>query len=81
MPKLRARAWAALGLAAATNFAAYYNYDAIAPVADMLHTQRGLSQTQIGLLNAVYSLPSIPLALAGGVLVDRIGPARTALIA
>ena len=80
-PKLRGRAWSALGLAAATNFAAYYNYDAIAPVADMLHTQRGLGQTQIGLLNAVYSLPSIPLALAGGVLVDRIGPARAALIA
>jgi len=75
------RRWLALGLAAATNFAAYYNYDAIAPLAEMLHSQRGFSATQIGLLNAVYSLPSIPLALAGGVLVDRIGPALSALIA
>jgi MFS family permease len=57
----------------------YYAYDSIAPVADLLRTERGLSQTQIGLLNAVFSLPNIFLALAGGILIDRYGPARVAL--
>jgi MFS family permease len=57
----------------------YYAYDSIAPVADLLRTERGLSQTQIGLLNAVFSLPNILLALAGGILIDRYGPARVAL--
>ena len=40
---------------------------------------RGFSQSQIGLLNAVFSLPNILLALAGGVLIDRYGPARVSL--
>ena len=54
----------------------YYAFDSIAPVADLLRTQRGFSQSQIGLLNAVYGLPNIPLSLVGGMLIDRIGAAR-----
>jgi MFS family permease len=72
--------WIALALAATANMAAYYSYDAIAPIAGMLHA-RGLNEAQIGLLNAVYSLPNIPLALAGGVLIDRIGAGRAAALA
>ena len=44
----------------------YYEYDAIAPIADFLRTQRGFTQSQIGMLNAVFSLPNIVLALVGG---------------
>jgi MFS family permease len=69
-----------LVFAALANMAAYYSYDAIAPIAGMLHA-RGLSEAQIGLLNAVYSLPNIPLSLVGGVLIDRIGAARAAMLA
>ena len=57
----------------------YYAYDSIAPVADLLRSSRGFSQSQIGLLNAVFSLPNIFLALAGGILIDRYGPARISL--
>jgi len=57
----------------------YYEYDAIAPLADFLRTQRGFSQSQIGMLNAVFSLPNIVLALVGGLLIDRYGSARVAL--
>lgn len=57
----------------------YYAYDSIAPVADLLRTTRGFTQQQIGLLNAVFSLPNIMLALAGGILIDRFGPARVSL--
>jgi len=74
------RRWLLLGLAALANMAAYYSYDAIAPIAEMLHA-RGLTNADIGLLNAVYSLPNIPLALLGGVLIDRIGAGRAAALA
>ena len=44
----------------------YYVYDSIGPVADLLSTQLGFSDTQIGTLNAVYSLPNIFMVLIGG---------------
>ena len=57
----------------------YYAFDAIAPVADLLRRERGFTQAEIGLLNAVFGLPNIPLSLVGGILIDRIGPARASL--
>jgi MFS family permease len=51
----------------------YYVYDAIAPVAELLSQQLHFSDTQIGTLNAIYSLPNIFLVAMGGVLVDRFG--------
>ncbi len=73
--------WIMLGLAALTIMGSYYTYDSIAPVAGLLRDQRGLSQSQIGLLNAVFNLPNIGLALVGGVLIDRIGAAKSILLA
>jgi MFS family permease len=49
----------------------YYVYDSIGPVAELLSRQLGLTDTQIGTLNAVYSLPNLVMVLVGGVLVDR----------
>src|SRR5262245_6345422 len=49
----------------------YYVYDSIGPVADLLTRQLGFTDTQIGTLNAIYSLPNIFMVLIGGVLVDR----------
>jgi MFS family permease len=71
--------WWVLGLAAATIFSSYYESDAIGPIADLLGRQRGLTQSQIGDLTAVISLPNIPLAVINGLLIDRYGPARVAL--
>ncbi|HTW37619.1 MAG TPA: MFS transporter [Steroidobacteraceae bacterium] len=71
--------WAALGLAALAIFASYYESDAIGPIADLLLRQRGFTQSQIGDLTAVISLPNIPLAVINGVLIDRYGPARITL--
>lgn len=73
--------WIMLALAALTIMGSYYTYDSIAPVAGMLRDQRGFSQSQIGLLNAVFNLPNIALALVGGILIDRIGAAKAILIA
>jgi len=71
--------WWTLALLSIVIAGNYYAYDSIAPVADLLRTGRGLSQTQIGMLNAVFSLPNIFLALVGGILIDRYGPARVSL--
>ena len=58
----------------------YYVYDAIGPVAELLARQLHYSNTQIGTLNAIYSLPNIFLVVVGGVLVDRFS-ARVMVIA
>ena len=50
----------------------------IGPIADLLHRQRGFSQSQLGMLNGVISIPNVALALINGLLIDRYGPARIA---
>ena len=72
----RAAAWLVCALVAAALYGNYYVYDSIGPVADALQRQRGFSDQQVGLLNAIYSLPNVVLILVGGVLVDRFGAAR-----
>ncbi len=69
-------AWWVLALVAAANYGNFYVYDSIGPVAELLGRQRGFSDSEIGLLNAVYSLPNILLLPLGGLLVDRFGAAH-----
>ncbi len=69
-------AWLVLALVAIANFGNFYVYDSIGPVADLLQRERGFSDTQIGWLNAIYSLPNIVLLLVGGWMVDRFGARR-----
>ncbi|HEY0341049.1 MAG TPA: MFS transporter, partial [Steroidobacteraceae bacterium] len=71
--------WWVLGLISLANLGSYYVYDAIAPVADLLHRQLGFSYADIGSLNAIYSLPNIFIALLGGILADRYGAARVSM--
>ena len=68
--------WLVLLFTSLAMFGNYYVYDSIAPVADLLQRQLGFSDTQLGTLNAIYSLPNIFMVLIGGVLVDRFGAAR-----
>jgi MFS family permease len=58
----------------------YYGYDSIAPVAEQLSRELHFSDTQIGTLNAIYSLPNILLVAVGGVLVDRFTARRLAVL-
>lgn len=69
-------AWAVFAFTSIAIFGNYYVYDSIGPVADLLSTQLGYTDTQIGTLNAIYSAPNIVLVLVGGILADRFGPAR-----
>jgi MFS family permease len=61
-------------------FGNYYVYDSIGPVAEILSRELGFSDTQIGTLNAIYSLPNIFLLLIGGVIVDRFGAPAVIII-
>jgi len=72
--------WTAMALVALAMYGNFYVYDSIAPVAEMLSSQLGYSDTQIGTLNAIYSIPNVVLVLAGGILVDRFGIGRMAAI-
>ena len=76
----RSTAWIVGVLVAISLFGNFYVYDSIGPVADLLQQQRGFSDTQVGLLNAIYNLPNVVLILVGGVLVDRFGAARMTLV-
>ncbi len=72
-------AWMVFVLVTAASYGNFYVYDSIGPIADLLHRQRDFSDTQIGMLNAIYSLPNVVLVLVGGILVDRFGAARMML--
>jgi len=71
--------WMALLLISLGMFGNYYIYDSISPLADLLKTQLGFSDSNIGLLNAIYSFPNIIMVLVGGLIIDRIGT-RTSVI-
>ena len=58
----------------------YYAYDSIGPLADTLQRELQFTDTQIGTLNAIYSLPNILMVLVGGILVDRYGTRLSTLV-
>src|SRR2546430_6021491 len=64
--------WMVLIFVSLTMFGNYYVYDCIAPVADLLARQLGFSDSNIGLLQAIYSIPNVFMVLIGGYVVDRI---------
>ncbi|MBK7630470.1 MAG: MFS transporter [Ignavibacteriales bacterium] len=72
--------WSALLLISLAMMGNYYIYDSISPLADLLKTQLGFSDSNIGLLNAIYSFPNIIMVLIGGLLIDRIGTKSSVLI-
>ncbi len=72
--------WSALVVISFAMFGNYYIYDSISPLADVLKTQLGFSDANIGLLNAIYSFPNIIMVLIGGLIIDRIGTRKSVFI-
>ena len=72
--------WIVLLSASLAMFGNYYVYDCIAPIADLLSKQLGFSDSNIGLLQAIYSFPNIVMVLVGGYIVDRIGTRKSIFI-
>lgn len=72
--------WLVLFFVSLAMFGNYYVYDCIAPIADLLTKQLGFSDSNIGLLQAIYSIPNVFMVLIGGYVVDRIGTRKALLI-
>jgi MFS family permease len=72
--------WMVLIVISLTMFGNYYVYDCIAPIADLLSKQLGFSDSNIGLLQAIYSIPNVFMVLIGGYIVDRIGTRKAIFI-
>jgi len=72
--------WMVLIVISLAMFGNYYVYDCIAPIADLLSKQLGFSDSNIGLLQAIYSIPNVLMVLIGGYIVDRIGTRKAIFI-
>lgn len=71
--------WMVLFFISMAMFGNYYIYDSISPLADLLKAQLMFSDKNIGLLNAIYSIPNIIMVLIGGIIIDRFGPRRASM--
>lgn len=72
--------WIVLIFISLAMFGNYYIYDSISPLADLLQKQLNFSDSDVGLLNAIYSIPNILMVLIGGFIIDRIGTKKSSLI-
>jgi len=72
--------WIVLIFISLAMFGNYYIYDSISPLADVLKTQLNFSDSNIGLLQGIYSIPNIFMVLIGGIIIDKIGTKKAALI-
>ncbi len=72
--------WAVLVFISVAMFGNYYLYDSIAPIADLLKSQLQYSDADIGLLYTIYSIAAFLVLLVGGVIIDRIGTAKSCFI-
>lgn len=72
--------WVVLVLISLAMFGNYYIYDAISPMADLLAQQLGFTDSNIGLLQAIYSIPNIFMVLIGGFIIDRLGTKKSTFI-
>lgn len=72
--------WSVLLFISLAMFGNYYVYDSIAPVAKLLKEQLGFSDTNIGLLMGIYSVPNVFMVLIGGIIIDRIGTKKSSLL-
>src|ERR1700685_4622207 len=72
--------WMVLIVVSVAMFGNYYVYDALSPLADVLKQQLGFSDSNIGLLQAIYSFPNIFTVVIGGFIIDRIGLRKSLMI-
>ncbi len=72
--------WTILVLISLAMFGNYYIYDSISPLADLLVKQLKFTDSDIGLLQGIYSFPNIIMVLIGGIIIDKIGTRTSVLI-
>jgi MFS family permease len=72
--------WVVLIVISLAMFANYYVYDSIAPIADMLKSNLGFTDENIGQLYSFYSIAAVIVLLIGGIIIDRIGTAKSTIL-
>ncbi|MCG6947435.1 MAG: MFS transporter [Acidobacteria bacterium] len=72
--------WVVLIVISLAMFANYYVYDSIAPIADILKSDLGFSDANIGSLYSVYSIAAVIVLLIGGVIIDRFGTVKSTIL-
>jgi MFS family permease len=75
-----AHRWFVLLACSLAMFGNYYVFDALYPVTPLLEKTFGFTGEQVGLLDTAYNVAALLTLLAGGVLIDRLGTARSAVI-
>ncbi len=71
--------WLVLVVISLAMFANYYVYDSIAPIADILKSDLGFTDANIGSLYSFYSIAAVIVLLLGGVIIDRFGTAKSTI--
>jgi MFS family permease len=71
--------WAVLLVISLAMFGNYYVYDSTGPIFDLLKSQLGFTDQQLGLLYTVYSIAAIIVLLIGGYIIDRYGTKKSIL--
>jgi MFS family permease len=69
--------WTVLVFISLAMFGNYYVYDSAGPIFDLLSTQLGFSDQQLGLLYTVYSIAAVLVLLVGGYIIDRWGTKKS----
>lgn len=72
--------WMVLIFISLAMFGNYYVYDSIGPVFDLLSSQLGFSDQQLGLLYTVYSIAAIIVLLLGGYIIDKFGTKKSIMV-
>lgn len=72
--------WTVLVIISFAMFGNYYVYDSIAPIADILKESLGFTDEQYGLLYTMYSIAAVVVLLIGGIIIDRIGTAKSTVL-
>ena len=72
--------WLVLFVISLAMFANYYVYDSIAPIADMLKSDLGYTDENIGSLYSIYSIAAVLVLIAGGIFIDRYGTVKSTII-
>ena len=72
--------WVVLLSCSLAMFGCYYVFDALYPVTPLLEKAFGFTGEQVGLLDTSYNIAALLTLIAGGVLIDRIGMAASAVL-
>lgn len=72
--------WAVLLAMSLAVYGSYYAFDCIGPLAPLLSRQLHFSDSNIGLLQAIFSFPNIVMVLIGGIIIDRIGAKKAVFL-